>query len=107
MLVTLKNLQQQTFQVDIDPSKTVKALKEMIQLLRGSDYPAENQKLIYAGKILRDETPVSEYNIEENKFVVVMVARPKGLTQTSSPATQQLKTQASQNPTLNNKSFFN
>ena len=53
MLVTLKNLQQQTFQIEISADDTVKALKEKIESSKGAgDYAASAQKLIYAGKIL-------------------------------------------------------
>ncbi|ODN02726.1 60S ribosomal protein L11 [Orchesella cincta] len=77
MKVTLKNLQQQTFVVEIEDDQNVKALKEKIEALKGADYPAAGQKLIYAGKILVDDTPLSEYSIEESKFIVVMVSKPK------------------------------
>jgi len=90
MIVTLKNLQQQTFTVDIDPEETVKTLKDRISDMKGSDYPAEGQKLIYSGKILADETQLKEYSIDESKFIVVMVSKPKVASatapQTTTPA---------------------
>ncbi|KAL8600759.1 hypothetical protein ACOMHN_055954 [Nucella lapillus] len=77
MIVTLKTLQQQTFKIECEPECTVKVLKEKIEAERGKDYPADGQKLIYAGKILDDEKKVDEYKIEEKNFVVVMVTKPK------------------------------
>uniref|UniRef100_A0A3Q3K935 UV excision repair protein RAD23 n=1 Tax=Monopterus albus TaxID=43700 RepID=A0A3Q3K935_MONAL len=76
LTITLKTLQQQTFKIEIDPEFTVKALKEKIEADRGKDaFPAVGQKLIYAGKILNDDTLLKEYKIDEKNFVVVMVTK--------------------------------
>lgn len=54
----------------------MKALKEKIEAERGKDnFPVSGQKLIYAGKILQDDTPIKDYNIDEKNFVVVMVSK--------------------------------
>ncbi|KAJ3605298.1 hypothetical protein NHX12_027347 [Muraenolepis orangiensis] len=78
MQITLKTLQQQSFKIDIDEDETVKALKEKIENEKGKDrFPVDGQKLIYAGKILNDDTAIKEYKIDDKNFVVVMVMKPK------------------------------
>ena len=57
MLITLKTLQQNTFKVEIAASETVAALKRKIEADKGDAFPAEGQKLIYAGKILGKPGP--------------------------------------------------
>lgn len=51
-------------------------MKEKIEAERGKDnFPVSGQKLIYAGKILQDDTPIKDYKIDEKNFVVVMVSK--------------------------------
>uniref|UniRef100_A0A3Q3WE19 Ubiquitin-like domain-containing protein n=1 Tax=Mola mola TaxID=94237 RepID=A0A3Q3WE19_MOLML len=89
MQITLKTLQQQTIQIEIDPEQTVKALKEKIEAERGKDnFPVSGQKLIYAGKILQDDKPIKEYKIDEKNFVVVMVSKAKPAATASPPASE-------------------
>jgi UV excision repair protein RAD23 len=77
MKITLRNLQQQNFTIEIEEDQTVLNLKEKIQAEKGSEYPVVGQKLIYNGKILTDEAKLGDCEIEEKKFIVVMVTKPK------------------------------
>ena len=73
--ITVKTLQQQNFEMEVDRSQTVLQLKEAINKEKGHD--VSWQKLIFAGKILDDKNTLDSYNISENDFVVLMVRKPK------------------------------
>ena len=85
MILTIKTLQQKTFKVEIDDSETVAVLKQKIETEQGPSYPANGLKLIHSGKILEDGSPISQYNIQESSFVVVMVAKAKVTAPTTKP----------------------
>ncbi|XP_056288292.1 UV excision repair protein RAD23 homolog B [Pseudoliparis swirei] len=87
MQITLKTLQQQTFKIDIDEEETVKVLKEKIEKETGKEnFAVDGLKLIYAGKVLNDDTALKEYKINEKNFVVVMVTKAKTASATPQPS---------------------
>ena len=56
----------------------VKDVKDKIQAEKGVEaFPVEKQKLIYNGKVLENADPLSKYEINEKKFLVVMVPKPQ------------------------------
>ncbi|KAL5094403.1 hypothetical protein Trisim1_006990 [Trichoderma cf. simile WF8] len=75
MKVTFRDLKQQKFVLDVEPTDKISAVKEKISAEKGWD--PKSQKLIYSGKILKDDDTVQSYNIEEKGFVVCMVNKPK------------------------------
>jgi UV excision repair protein RAD23 len=70
-------------------SLQVTALKQKIEQEQGAAFPAANLKLIYAGKILNDVNILSEYNIQESNFVVVMVSKSKAAKTTTEATSSQ------------------
>jgi len=77
MIVTLKTFLCKTFKIVIDESQTVLDLKDKIEETQGSSFPASALKLVYSGKVLNNDSPISEYKIRENQFIVVMVSKTR------------------------------
>ncbi|KAK4115054.1 UV excision repair protein Rad23 [Canariomyces notabilis] len=75
MKITFKDLKQQRFTIDVEPTDLISTVKQKLSEERGWD--PKSQKLIYSGKILKDEDTVESYKIEEKGFVVCVVNKPK------------------------------
>ncbi|KAJ2537724.1 UV excision repair protein rad23, partial [Coemansia sp. RSA 1933] len=68
MKLTLKTLQQKSFEVEVDASDTIRQVKEKVEGSQG--FAADSQKLIYLGRILDDKKSVEEEKISEKDFIV-------------------------------------
>ncbi|GFY53859.1 UV excision repair protein RAD23 homolog A [Trichonephila inaurata madagascariensis] len=97
MIITLKTLKQQTFKIEVGETESVRTFKEKIEAHKGNEFPANCQKLIYAGKILSDDTKIRDYDIDEKKFVVIMVTKP----QTSQEESSESSASQAQTKTVN------
>ncbi|OCT50566.1 UV excision repair protein rhp23 [Cladophialophora carrionii] len=75
MKLSFRDLKQQKFTIDAEPTDTIGQVKEKVAAEKG--WEAASQKLIYAGKVLADANTVESYKIEEKGFIVCMVSKPK------------------------------
>ncbi|GAD97924.1 UV excision repair protein Rad23 [Paecilomyces variotii No. 5] len=92
MKLTFKDLKQQKFVIEAEPSETVGQVKEKIAQEKGWD--VAQQKLIYSGKILQDANTIESYNIEEKGFIVCMVSKPKTAPSSAASSSQAPSTPA-------------
>lgn len=75
MKIIVKNLKGNQFEIDVEPSHTVRQVKEKIE--EEQKIAADTQKLVAVGKVMSDEKTVEEYKLKEGDFIVVMVSKPK------------------------------
>ncbi|KAJ7284941.1 hypothetical protein C8J57DRAFT_1119950, partial [Mycena rebaudengoi] len=98
--INVKGPSELKLQITITTDKTVLELKQAIA--EKSDVEAERQRLIYSGRVLKDEDLLSVYKIQSSHTIhMVKGAVRSGAASTSSqpPAPQQLPTmQTGQNP---------
>ncbi|KAI9137775.1 hypothetical protein BKA69DRAFT_1127879 [Paraphysoderma sedebokerense] len=81
MKVTVKTLQQKSFQIEADPADKISDIKKKIEESQG--FQVAQQKLIFSGKILSDDATLGAHNFKESDFMVVMVQKPKPAASTS------------------------
>ncbi|KAI0328438.1 hypothetical protein GY45DRAFT_1326297 [Cubamyces sp. BRFM 1775] len=95
--INVKGPSELKLQITISTDKTVIELKQAIA--EKSDVPADRQRLIYSGRVLKDEDALSTYKIQSGHTIHMVkgAARAGSSAQTSTP--QPLPTmQAGQNP---------
>ena len=59
--------------VTISKDQTVLQLKERIAT-ENNDFPAESQRLIYSGKVLKDPETLASYNAQDNHTIHMAVS---------------------------------
>jgi UV excision repair protein RAD23 len=77
--VTIKTLRKESFEVQIDPADTVLVVKHKIESQK-PELAADLQRLVFAGKELKDESTVTAAEIVPDSTIVVMMRKPKTTT---------------------------
>ncbi|XAR50437.1 hypothetical protein NMG60_11004766 [Bertholletia excelsa] len=100
MKLTVKTLKGSHFEIRVQPTDTIMAVKKNIEDVQGKDnYPCGQQLLIHNGKVLKDESTLAENKVSEDGFLVVMLSKSKILGSSGTSSNQPgSTTQATSNP---------
>ncbi|TDG48777.1 hypothetical protein AWZ03_004889 [Drosophila navojoa] len=76
MKLTIRTLDQKTISLELkDDKQNVLHLKQRLVELPEISQPVDSLQLIYSGRIMQDDRPISDYNIKEDRFIVLMTKK--------------------------------
>ncbi|KAJ1034066.1 hypothetical protein NDA18_000938 [Ustilago nuda] len=83
--INIKGPSELRLSIDITSDQTVRQLKEAIEKQK-PDVPADAQRLIYAGKVLKDEETLSVYKIKDGNTVHMVKSAARSAPTTGNPS---------------------